>query len=346
MTAGTIAARVLIRLVDFVAARGHDPDELCRRAGLHHAALRVEGARVPYGAAEALGLRAAEMTRDENLGLHLAQDVPARVGYDAGLLLLMASPSLRAGLHRMVRFQRYWGDGQRSTLHPSPGGLRVRYAVIGSDPAARRHGDECAMAEVVVGMRALSGREVTPRVVRFRHGAPADTAEHAALFGCALEFGAEHTELDLDDATLDGPLPHANEAYASIFQAQVEAALASLPGESGLADDVRAAARASLAGGACTLAGTARVLGVSARTLQRRLGERGTSFAALVDALRRELALEYLDQGVAVQEVAFLLGYAEASAFHHAFKRWTGRTPERARASSALAPGRSASAAE
>jgi AraC-like DNA-binding protein len=57
----------------------------------------------------------------------------------------------------------------------------------------------------------------------------------------------------------------------------------------------------------------------------------GTSFAELVDALRREMAAAYLDQRVPVQEIAWLLGYAEPSAFHHAFKRWTGTTPEQAR---------------
>jgi AraC-like DNA-binding protein len=92
------------------------------------------------------------------------------------------------------------------------------------------------------------------------------------------------------------------------------------------------AARAALAGGECTLAGTARVLGVSVRTLQRRLRSDGTSFAELVEALRREMAFEYLDKQLPLQEIAWLLGYSEPSAFHHAFKRWTGLTPEQARA--------------
>jgi AraC-like DNA-binding protein len=85
--------------------------------------------------------------------------------------------------------------------------------------------------------------------------------------------------------------------------------------------------RAALASGGCTLAGTARGLGVSTRTMQRRLAAEGTSFAAVVDALRRELACTYLDRRVPIPEIAALLGYADGTAFHHAFRRWTGSTP-------------------
>lgn len=190
------------------------------------------------------------------------------------------------------------------------------------------------VAEIVTGIRLLSASEVSPRVVRFSHPPPGDLGEHRALLRCPLEFGAEHTEIELDDATLDTPLPLASEAYCAVFERQVERALERLPCESGSPDDVRAAARATLAGGECSLASTARALGTSARTLQRRLRERGTTFAELVDSVRREMALEYLRKRVSVHEIAFLLGYAEPSAFHHAFKRWTGMTPEQARRAS------------
>jgi AraC-like DNA-binding protein len=330
---GTLSARVVVRVADFVAARGHDPERFCRSVGVSLEALRDPAARVPYTLAESLGERAAELVGDANLGLHLAATVQDTRGFDAGLLMLMASPSVRAALERMTRYQRYWGDGERSRLVRAPGGVCVRYALPGQSGAARRHSDECAMAEILLGIRLLSGRDdLVPRAVRFRHPAPPDTREHAALFRCRLEFGASHTELDLDDVALDAPMRDANEAFCAIFQQQVERALAALPGESGTAAPVRAAARAALAGGACTLAGTARMLGLGARTMQRRLHAEGTSFEELVDALRREMALAYLDKEVPIPQIAWLLGYADASAFHRAFKRWTGKSPERARA--------------
>jgi AraC-like DNA-binding protein len=329
---GTISARVVVRLADFVAARGHDPEAFCRSVGTSVAVLRDPDARIPYALAERLGMRAAEITRDPNIGLHLAQDVRDPGRYDAGVLLLMSSPSLGASLERMQRHQRYWGDGERCRIVPVRGGIIVRYELPRATGEYLRHSDECAMAEIVLGARVLSGHDVVPRVVRFRHPRPADTREHDALFRSPLEFGAEHTELELADDVLELPLPNANAAFSAIFETQVERALSRLPAGSRTSADVRAAARAALAGGECTLPGTAKMLGTSVRTLQRRLREEGTSFGELVDALRREMALEYLGRDVAVQEIAWLLGYADASAFHHAFKRWTGTTPELARA--------------
>jgi AraC-like DNA-binding protein len=82
----------------------------------------------------------------------------------------------------------------------------------------------------------------------------------------------------------------------------------------------------------CSLAAVSTSLHMSERSLQRRLADEGVTFDALLDELRRELALRYLaDEKVAIAEIAYLLGYSEPSAFHRAFKRWTGTTPAEAR---------------
>src|SRR5262245_14042222 len=210
---GSISGKVVVRVVDFVAARGHDPEALCRSVGLALESLRAEGTRVPYGVARQLGERASEVARDPNLGLHLAQDVGDTNIYDAGLLMLMASPSMRVGLERLAHYQRYWGDGERVRVVPSKGGAIVRYALAGTYDDYQRQTDECAMAEILIGIRAMTGRDVVPRAVRFRHPAPPDTTEHGALFRCPLVFRADHTEIEFDDEVLDAPLPHANETY-------------------------------------------------------------------------------------------------------------------------------------
>jgi AraC-like DNA-binding protein len=88
--------------------------------------------------------------------------------------------------------------------------------------------------------------------------------------------------------------------------------------------------------GDATLAGVAKALKMSERSLQRRLADEGATFDALLDDVRRQLSLRYLaDPAIAVSEVAYLLGYSEPSPFHRAFKRWTGTTPTEARRTSA-----------
>lgn len=334
-TPGTISARMVARVVEACRARGHDAEALCRSAGLSLSTLSEPDARVTYAVAAALGERALAVTGDADFGLHLAQDVGDTRHYDAGVLLLMASPTIRVALERMVAHQRYWGDGDRVSSRPVPGGVSLRYLLTGATGEYARHSDECALAEVALGVRALSGQELRPRVVRFRHAAPRSTSEHQKVFRCSVEFRAKDTELVFDDAVLDARMPHANEAFGAIFEQQVQRALERLPAPGTASEHVRAAARAALAGGSCSLAETARILGVSARTLQRRLREQGTSFAEIVDALRRELAVVYLERRIPIPEVASLLGYADPTAFHHAFSRWTGSSPSRYAASPA-----------
>jgi len=85
--------------------------------------------------------------------------------------------------------------------------------------------------------------------------------------------------------------------------------------------------REELERGHPTAASVGRQLGMSARSLHRRLREEGTTLRRLLDALRLELGQRYLREGVSIDETAFLLGYSEASAFQRAFRRWTGWTP-------------------
>lgn len=326
---GTLSARMLLRVVEFCRTRGHDVRAMCAQAGLTLEALTAPDGRVHYATAARLGQIALEVTRDQNFGLHLATDVRETANFDAGTLLLMASSTVRVALDRMVAHQRYWGDGDRATLRPARNGMTIRYRLPGAEGAYARHADECAMAEIAIGVRVLTGKALNPRLVRFRHSAPRSVEEHCALFGCPIEFEAVHTELVFDDAVLATPMEHANDVFFSIFEQQVDRALARLPVRTRTSEAVRSAIRGALGGGRCTLAGTARALGMSTRTVQRRLHVEGTSFAELVDALRREMAVAYLDRGLSISEVASLLGYSDTTAFHHAFRRWTGSSPLR-----------------
>lgn len=330
---GALAGHVVLRIATFVSSRGHDPAPLFREFGLSLEALGARGVRVPYSVVEALGVRAAELTGVEHIGLQLAQVPPEPGRLDAGLLMVMAAATVRRGFELVARLQRYWGDGQRLVLLPTAGGLRVRYVYPRGEALGevRRHCDECALAEQVAGLRYMTGVDARPRLVRFRHPAPAELREHEAFFRCPLEFGQEHTELVLDDATLELPLKTAQENFRELFEREVERALAALPERRTLAARVRSVVESTLAEGRCTLEATARSLRTSTRTLQRRLREEGTSFGEVVDALRRELAREYLARNLPIPELSELLGYAEPSAFHHAFKRWTGRSPEQSR---------------
>jgi AraC-like DNA-binding protein len=104
--------------------------------------------------------------------------------------------------------------------------------------------------------------------------------------------------------------------------------LEKLPQENGIVDGVRRALAESLRGGDASISAVSKRLGMSARTLQRKLSDLGTSHQELLDDMRRDLSRKYLQEsGMAICEVAFLLGFSDTSVFHRAFRRWTGETP-------------------
>jgi AraC-like DNA-binding protein len=173
--------------------------------------------------------------------------------------------------------------------------------------------------------------EVSLRALDFRHDEPDTVDSYVDAFGVVPAFSASRNVAALDVALLDEPLPQANEHTVAICEDQCRRLVARRRERFGVAQDVRE--RLIRVGGAGSgmdagMDSVARGLNLSPRTLRRRLTEAGTSYRALVDEVRQALAEELLATGaLSVEDVAFRLGYAEASSFIAAFKRWKGVTP-------------------
>ncbi|SEF36938.1 AraC-type DNA-binding protein [Amycolatopsis pretoriensis] len=185
--------------------------------------------------------------------------------------------------------------------------------------------------------------EITLEDLSFRHE-PSTVDGYERAFGLLPRFGADACRATLDPALLALPLPQANDQTVALCAAQCEALVARKRRRSGISQQVRERL-VRLGGVDAGMDEIARQLTLSTRTLRRRLTEAGTSYRALVDEVRQTLAEELLDTGVlSVEDVAYRLGYAEASSFIYAFKRWTGMTPaafaRRFRAARQAPPGR------
>jgi len=132
MAVASLSARMLLRVIDHCASRGIDASGLLRETGLSRAVLAEPAVRIAYDVVERVGGRALALTGDPDFGLHLAQDAARQSHVDAGLLSLMASPTVSSALERMVRYQRFWGDGDRTRLVALRDGVAVRYRLRGA----------------------------------------------------------------------------------------------------------------------------------------------------------------------------------------------------------------------
>jgi AraC-like DNA-binding protein len=176
---------------------------------------------------------------------------------------------------------------------------------------------------------AARGSEGTIRVKRVELQRPeVDRALYEAHFRCAVSFDAPQNLLVFDAADLETPFVTHNAEVLGMVAPQLEAELAQQLALRSFREQVKVTLKRLLAGQRPELRSVARELGVSARTLQRRLTDESVTFQQLVAEARRELAHHYLGQPrLELNETAYLLGYEDANSFFRAFQQWEGTSP-------------------
>jgi AraC-like DNA-binding protein len=250
------------------------------------------------------------------------------VGYS-----LKYSGTLRRALERLARYSRIVSQTVRMALDEGPGRVEVTFARDAPFDVLR-HPIDARLSSLITMLRSLTQGELNPMEVCFPYPRPATTVEYERVFRASLRFGAPAARLVLHPSDVDRPVTTGDEELNRYLDQYAETVLRKLARVDSVAKEVLRTLWQQLSGGPLDLPSTARHLGLSARTLQRRLHDEETSFGVLLDAFRREASVRLLrDRGLAVEEVAFMLGYSEPSTFYRAFRRWTGLTPRRFRLS-------------
>lgn len=305
---------------------GLDRTELLARAGIAEAELADPDARLPLRKLWELWRLAIARTGDEDLPLRLIASTPLRayglVGY-----LMTHSATLGAAFERLARYSRLVTDAVAVDWKRDPGeGRLVLTDRLTPDPPRSR--SDARLAFAIVAARELVGRSVMPREVHLPYPSPPDVSTLERTLGPNLVFDRLPGALVLEDRDLDRTIAGADPTLVSYLDDLADRLLQAMPATAMFQDRVRRAIWSGLRRGRIDLPSIASELAVSARTAQRRLRDEGTSYAAVLDDVRRELAMGMLrGRDLAVYEVAFLLGYSEPSTFHRAFRRWTGKSP-------------------
>lgn len=323
-------ATIVRSLVDAGAhCGGIERNELIARIGLRPEELEDPDGLVPFEAYVSAWETLAARPGNEDFGLRLgALSSPHFLG--ALGYAMVHAPNALAAIQLFGRFRQLVSD----TLAPEIeiDDEQVVYRLVWPARIARiAPFADCAFSSNVALLRALSGLPPSVQLLReawYQCPRPAGV-DRAQALGCKVRFGAPEARIVLRREPLERPLPRHDPSLFAYLERHAQAVLASIPGEGALPDRVRRFITERLRDGEPAQSEIARKLAMSERTLQRRLREAGTTFAAILDAVRCQLSQLYLSEpAVGVHEVAFLLGYSEPSAFHRAFRRWTGATPQ------------------
>ena len=327
--------------------RGIAAGPLLRRAGLSERAIAGDSDAHPMSAlAQARVLDfAAEAMEDSAFGLHLALQADPR---DAGIFFYVASGAKNLGeaLSLFARYCRIVNEAVRLQVTRTPAGIAVEVEFVGVSRHEVRQNAEFGIAVVLKALREVAGRNVRPDRVAFAHPRNSDLREFEQFYGCPVEFGRAANEgvssdlLKFSNDTLAIPLITADAKLLEALQPFCDMAAKERSTSAGtLRAAVETEVEKLLPHGKANMRAVAKALALSVRTLSRKLADEGTTYAEVVDQLRRSLALQYLKEpGMSLSQIAWLLGYEGTTSFNHAFKRWTGRTPSAARNQKQLPP--------
>jgi AraC-like DNA-binding protein len=321
-----VFARSLRKIAKGVAARAN-ARHLLRTVGLDRDAINDASLRIPYSDLMLLSLHAASATKDAAFGLHVGEQVEMREYGVIGQAMLTSS-TLGQSLRTLVRYLPIWTDVGAFSLEIDGSVAHFGWAYSHrSLPEARQ---DCEMSfATVAGLRRLTnGANWRLREVWFQHAKPKDTSEHVRIFGAPLHFGMPANTILLDRPFLDVPLTTANPELHAASTAEADKLLTEVGAEPSFSQCVLSFVRQELMDGRIDLQSAARRLGVSRRTLQRKLEGEDCSYRQLVQQARQELS-QYLlrDTHHTATDTAYALGYSEPSAFQHAFHKWHGIPP-------------------
>jgi AraC-like DNA-binding protein len=304
---------------------------LLRRAGLTPELIAEPDKPLSVRSQIAFLDEAAIALKDDCFGFTLARQHDPR---DIGLLyyVMASSNTLGDALKRVARYSKVtnealvfeYKEGNRLAVN-------LRYSGV------PRHSDihqiEFCMFAVLRICRVLTGRNLVPQHFSFSHYRAQGTSEMARFVGTKVDFGADTDEFALHADARELPLVHSDRRLNDLLLKYCEATLAEIKGDaSQLRTKVENAISSLLPHGRVLLGDVARILGMSTRTLARRLADERLNFSEVLLQLRRDLARRYLDDPkLPVSKIAWLVGFCDVSAFTHACKRWTGKTPRELR---------------
>ncbi len=326
MALPTVIASLPRAVLKYAAAVGFDADALRDEAGIDPEILGDPDGRVSLAAYAQLYARLNPEPR-MRAALHVFAAMPdlsplGVIGY-----VLASSPTIADAFRAYERHARVIGEAFDFEVEASASELAIRFLV----PEAFRRLPLFTESTAVLNhaiVRILAGAPVPLASVEVASERDGCSQITESILGAPIQHGRPATVLRYAPEVAHLPVASSDPSLFVFVERHAEALRERLGGAETWMVRVRRALLERLRGREPTLLEIARSLGVSERTLSRRLGEEGTSFAKLLDAARAELALRYVrDPALSIAEIAFLLGYSEVPPFHRAFRRWTGQTP-------------------
>jgi AraC-like DNA-binding protein len=333
----SVLSSSVLMIAKAIDSYGHDSRELFYRAGLDHDRLTQPLARFSYAAIQRLWQIALETTGDPCFGLRVASFWHPTTFHALGYSWL-ASRNLEEAFERLVRYSSVVSTAAKGAMRIEKS--RQSFCLVVDidhvNPPPAPVAIDAGMAAILAMCRGAYGDRFRPLEVQMRHPESRCVDQFVELFRAPVRFSQPRYSMCIDPGVASESLATANPELVRVNDQVVTDYLVRLDRED-IIMRVRSKLIERLSSGQVDEADIASSVNLSRRSLQRKLRQRGVSFSELLDSSRRELGLKYVrDAQYSLNEVAFLLGFAEPGNFSRAFRRWFGKSPSQYRHDSLL----------
>jgi AraC-like DNA-binding protein len=332
MVEGMGVSTILIRaIVEAVERAGAKREDLFRAAEVDPSRLENASGRFELEEYDRVQTSALAVTGDPAFGLRMAEHT-SESAFDLLAALLAHAPTMREAIALARQFGSIAVDGASLVPRDSGAQTTIRYAFPRSSEASDRMHAEFVMGGFVRLARLFCGPHAAPLSVGFEHARPAHHREYARFFGGVEHFAQAATSITFGHDVIDRRHLHQHPEFYSLLRMEAERQLERVTEGLRLSDQLRQYLLARPAANIPDVSSVSRDLGMSERSLRRRLSSEGTSYRQLVqETLEMSAGRMLREPQRSIQETAIALGFADAAAFHRAFKRWTGLTPKQYR---------------
>jgi len=323
---GTIAICFVAAALESVHGRDLNADELLANVGLSSSLLQMPQARVSAKHYGALWRAIAAALDDEFFGQDSRR---MKVGSFAMLChAVLSCKTLGAALERSLRFYALILDDISGTAERDAQEARIVLYERVAGASHRVFAHELLLMLLYGVSCWLVGRRIPILRTEFNYAEPAHSAEYRLMYCADLRFNRPNTLLAFDASYLDLPVVQNERSAKEFLRSAPENILLKYKNGSSLAARVRRRLRQFLPGAVADFEQLADEMGMTPATMRRRLHDEGESYQSIKDNLRRDLAISYLSHSKrSVMDIALELGFSERSAFHRAFRKWTGASP-------------------
>ncbi len=328
MPESTLSIHVVRGVVEAAEQAGVSRAELLRAARLEGVPLDATDGWVTHADVFRLCEHAVELSRDPAFALHWAEHLSANTFNPVSHLVAHAA-TLRHGIQSLFEFHRLLNHKSSFELSETADTVTLRYAPFeGASLRMQRFAAEMMVMGFYRLVRSFDSRAAFIRV-SFHYSAPSYREEYERLFGRAERFDESFTGVQFHRALMDAPSPYRDPDVHSALRNIAERRVLRLMKREPFAARVRDLLVRQGTTHHVDMDAVARALGLSTRSLRRRLAAEGTSFHVVVNEALAIVARHLLQhRHLTIQETAYEMGFADPSCFHRAFRRWTGMTPK------------------